>query len=123
MITYLAAITTAGEMSFSDIKNECGKEGWAPLVVYEVEAEGKSQVVLPLFTSEEVCKQWCKRNLSKEWKLFGGCFLEREDLENFEKNKGWRFQSFSFPRKVKDVVVEFRVEPCELNSKPDVYAK
>ena len=85
MITYLAAITTAGEMSFRDIKNECGKEGWAPLVVYEVEAEGRSQVVLPLFSSEDVCKKWAKRNLPKEWKLFGGCFLLREDLENFQK--------------------------------------
>ena len=122
MITYLAAITTAGEMSFSDIKNECGKEGWVPLVVYKVEADGVSQVVLPLFSSEDVCKKWCKRNLPKEWDLFGGCFLQKEDLEQFEKEKGWTFQSFSFPRKIKDVV-EFIVEPCELNSNPEVYAR
>ena len=35
----LAAISTMGEMSFAQVKKECGGEGWVPLVIYRFEYE------------------------------------------------------------------------------------
>jgi hypothetical protein len=117
----LAAISTMGEMSFSQVKKECGGEGWVPLLIYRLEHEGETFTVLPIFSTEEVCRKWCKRNLPKEWGLSGGVFLTDEDIPTIEE-KGWRVQMFEWPNKVKDFVT-FDVEPIELSDKPEVCGK
>lgn len=118
---FLAAISTHGHMSFQDIKNECGKEAWVPLVVMRFEVDGKERTVLPLFSNEDVCRKWSKRNLPKDWGLCGGAYITQEDLENCEA-KGWTFEMLRFPRKFKDIV-EFDVEPIEIGSNPEVHAR
>jgi hypothetical protein len=92
----LVAFCTEGHMNAFDVKHECGKEGWVPLVVLKIEG----RIILPNFTSNQICKKFCERNLSKKW-FFGGVTLTDEDIESI-KNKGWEFQSFDFPRLVKD---------------------
>jgi len=92
----LVAFCTEGHMSASEVRRECGKDGWIPLVVLKV--EGKT--FLPNFTSNQVCKKFCERNLPKKW-LCGGVTLTEEDIASI-KQKGWEFQSFDFPRMMKD---------------------
>jgi hypothetical protein len=115
----LAAISTMGEMTFHQVKTECGEDAWVPLVVYHFEFEGKTNTILPLFASEAICHKWCKRNLPKDWGLFGGTYLTNEDVPTIEA-KGWNVRMFEWPNLVKDLV-RFEVVPIELNDKPEVY--
>lgn len=117
----LVAISTMGQMTFAQVKKECGGEGWVPTVVYRVEYEGEPYTVLPMFTSEKICRQWCKRNLPKEWGLCGGAYLTEADIPTIEA-KGWRVRMFDYPNLVRDLVT-FDVDPIDLDDKPDVYGK
>jgi len=93
----LVAFCTEGEMSAFDIKHECGKEGWVPLLVLKT----NDKIILPHFTSNEICRKFCQRNLPKKW-LCGGVSLADSDIESI-KLKGWEFQEFNFPRLIKDL--------------------
>lgn len=114
---FIAAVTTAGDMSYLDVKNECGKESWVPLVVYEFE----NQTILPLFKTEEICKKWLGRNLSKDWMPNGCCFLTEQDVA-FVEERGWNIRFFEWQNKVKDYV-DFRVEVITLTENPSVHAR
>ena len=93
----LVAFCTEGQMNSQDVRRECGKDGWVPLVILK-NNEGK--VILPTFASNQICKKFCERNLPKKW-LFGGVTLAEEDIESI-KNKGWEFQYFDFPKLIKN---------------------
>ena len=99
----LVAFCTEGQMSVFDVKHECGKDGWIPLVVLKKD----NQIILPHFTGNEICKKFCLRNFPKNW-LCGGVALSDDDIDSI-KNKGWIFQEFNFPRLIKnnfDIIVE-----------------
>ena len=114
---FIAAVTTAGDMTYLDIQSECGKEGWVPLIVYQYEGA----TVLPIFKNERICKDWIGRNISKKWKPNGCCFLTKEDME-FVEDKNWNIKFFEWPNKIKGRV-DFRVEVVPLKENPSVHAK
>ena len=120
-IFMLVAVSTMGEMTFAEVKKECGNEAWVPIVIYRVRHKGKIHTVLPVFKNESVCLRWCQRNLSKEWGLSGGAYLTDGDVPTIDA-KGWEIKIFDWPNKVKDIV-EFDVDPIDLSINPDIHAK
>lgn len=93
----LVAFCTEGHMNSFEIKNECGKEGWIPLVVLK----SNEKIIIPHFPSNEICRKFCLRNFPKQW-LCGGVDLSQEDI-SLIKEKGWEFEEFNFPRLIKNL--------------------
>jgi hypothetical protein len=93
------AFTTLGDMTLQEVFDECKSGKFAPLLVYEF--EGKR--VLPYFSSSNICRRFCQRNLPKKWPS-GAVHLTTEDLEILAE-QNIQVKEFTWPRNIKDVVI------------------
>lgn len=112
-----AVLCTQGEMTAKELLKECPENKFAPVLVMRNE-EG---TIVPVFKSEDMAARFTKRNLPKEWGIFGAIPLTIRDCEWMEE-KQWKFCLLTFPRKLVDVV-EFDIEILEYEESPDVLTK
>lgn len=112
------AFCTLGDMNYREVKKECRDNKFVPLLIYVY--EGKR--VLPYFSSEITCRDFCRRNLPRKW-LSGAAHLEQEELEKLAADHcDIEVKMFEWPRKIKDLV-EWDIIIHELLESPDVLAK
>ena len=95
-------------MTSREVLQECCKEGWIPLIVWDNE---DGVTIIPSFSSEQLCVNWLKRNLPKEW-VKGAVTLSQDDLIKMRDELGWMTMEFEWPRKMKELV-ELRTEVYE----------
>lgn len=93
------AFTTLGDMNLREVFSECRTGKFVPLLIYEF--EGK--MILPYFTSANVCKRFCERNLPKKWPS-GAVYLTKDDMKILAE-KEIQVKEFQWPRNIKDAVV------------------
>ena len=111
-----AILCTQGEMTARELFKECKENKFAPILIMRNE-EG---TIVPIFHNQDTAHKFTKRNVPKEWAIFGAVQLTPRDCEWMEM-KGWKFCLLDFPRKLKDVV-DFDVEILEYDEVPDVFA-
>lgn len=102
------AFTTMGEMKLHElVELRDGKV--CPLLVYEYQDE----TIVPIFSTAQVCFQFCRRNLPDDW-VRGFVKLTPKDIE---KLAHFSAKVFNWPRKIKDVV-KFNVHIHEFEDTP-----
>jgi len=111
------AFCTLGDMNFKEVKRECADNKFVPILVYVY--EGKR--VMPYFSSGNVCKDFCRRNLPKEW-LSGAVTLGQEELEKLAADNNMDVKLFDWPRNIKKFV-EWDIIIHEFLDTPDISAK
>lgn len=97
-------------MTQSDLRRECIRDKWLPLLVYTFEG----QSYLPLFPTPDVVFSFAKRNLPRNW-FVGYMTFSEEELEFFLADKpNWLVSQMNYPRKLHDCV-DFDVSIHHLN--------
>lgn len=113
-MSLFAVLYTDGLVELTSIKNECKKENWAPIFVYE---QGKD-IIVPCFTSQEDARKFGKKNLPKEWLSGAVSLSEREYF--WLKSQKYIIEVMNYPRKIKDLYkTGFRI--LEFSENPDVH--
>jgi hypothetical protein len=114
-----AIICTDGQITLSQLRSECVKGKWVPLLIYR-NKETKLPI-LPIFNSLDIARQFSKRNLPKEW-LKGCVSLTDVDMVAID-NRGLSTEIFDFPRKMTDLPdIEFDLEIHEFAEEPNFRA-
>jgi len=103
-----AAIHSEGEMSASELRLECPKKDWLPLLVMRPKGDKETLPTLLTFTSEEVCLRFYKRNFPKNWK--GGWVSLDPVVLNMLSAEGWSFRVFNYPNKVNISIIDLTLE-------------
>lgn len=116
-MTIYAVLCSQGEMSVQELFRECRQNKFAPILVMR---QDDGPTIVPCFKTQETTYKFVKRNIPKEWAVFGAVELTVQDLEWME-SKGWQFSLMDFPRKLTDVV-DFDVEILEYDDEPMVSA-
>ena len=109
----LAVLFTDGIMTHGEVHKECQAGKWVPVLVYD-DGNGK---ILPVFTDQETCKSFIKRNLPKNWN-HGAVCLTDENME-FMKSKGVRLRIMSYPNKIPFEKMGFEI--LEFEKVPDFH--
>ena len=112
----MAILCSDGQLNINDVTQECITQKWVPLLVYKNHDDGL--IYLPVFSIIDTAKDFIKRNLPKSW-LKASIFLSDEDMISV-KNKGWKIEHFSFPRKInssKTITLGFEIH--EFVEQPD----
>jgi hypothetical protein len=116
----IAIICTDGQLNIENIKFECVKGKWAPLLT--LKDKNTAEINIPVFNLEDVCFRFIVRNLPKEWKR--SCvYLSDSDIAIIIK-KGWKFMPLEFPNKyTESEKYEIGFEIHEFNEEPDFRAR
>lgn len=108
-----AIMCTQGNLSCQDIKNECRKDKWFPILTYVVNGTKN----LPLFSDPNKAKKFIKRNLPKNW-LQGVIQLTDEDVVQLRSK--FNVLDMNYPNIVRDLPgLQWVEEVIELNVEPD----
>ena len=109
----MAILCSDGQMSISDVQDECIRQKWIPLLTYR--KVNDDIIYLPVFTIEDTARNFIKRNLPKKW-THAGINLSDNDLKSITV-RGWKLEHFSFPRKISgipDIQLGFEIHEFEL---------
>lgn len=100
-----AVIHTDGEMSNYELRAECPKKNWLPLLVIRPGVHEKP--VLLLFHSKGSCMRFYRRNFPRSP---AGCVrLDPSMIEQWANERG-KIEILDFPKKIRDMsVVGFEV--------------
>lgn len=111
----IAILCADGQLKVNDIKTECVKGKWVPILTYSIEGEDGTHV--PLFHDDKTARSYIKRNLPKDW-VHGGIVLTDEEVQ-WIKDKGWTIREMSYPNKMCDIPgLKFGLEILEFSSEP-----
>lgn len=109
----LAIIFTDGVLTHGEMQKECKSGKWIPILLYK---DGESKIV-PIFTDEQICKNFIKRNLPKDWNH--GAIILSENNIDFLENKGCKFRNMTYPNKIPFEKMTFEI--LELETVPDFH--
>ena len=116
----MAILCSDGQMSISDVQDECIRQKLIPLLTYR--KVNDDIIYLPVFTIEDTARNFIKRNLPKKW-THAGIWLADKDLEKIQHN-GWKLEHFSFPRKIcSDPSIQLGFDIHEFTAEPDLTYK
>ncbi len=83
---------TDGEMTMSDIRQECQEDTWTPILFI------KEEKTIPYFTILDTANKFRLRNLPKK-DISGVVSLTNADIQDLT-NRGFTWKHYTFPNKI-----------------------
>ena len=109
-------IFSNGQVNLSELSFECREKKWIPLAAIK---HKNGSIHIPCFDTNDLAKQFAKRNLPKEW-IRGAIKLGENEI-NFISQKGWIFEKFNYPNLLKDRSdIELGFEILDFCEKPEL---
>lgn len=93
---FFLAVYTDGDVSLTELKKECQKENWAPIMVFRTE----KGIAVPIFRDHNVCLKFIKRNAPPD-QMVGIMGMSEVDKQRL-LDKGWELMWHDYPKLYKN---------------------